>query len=282
MANAFISEIYGESVAKNIANTLEYIPITNSSYDPFYALYNLTAKESYESFFQPFLKTQLQESPTSTLAVNATRNYGVIIYPGFVGLDAIGVLGYPEYAAAKNPINISIISHSLEPVATFGRPGNPSPLGQKWVPTHTFSNPPPIDVLIVPGLPTAGPFPHATELLKFITSVYPKVEHLVTVGTGSVLVAQAGLLAGRNATTSKSVWKEATTDRRVKWTTGRWVRDGNIWTASGAAAGLDVGNALSIELYGANTTQVAWTGMEYTPHSSSTEDPFAAVWGIHV
>lgn len=273
MAYAFVSAIYGERLAQSITNFIEYVPITNSSYDPFAALYNLSTPAPATQSISP---SRRQVAPTS--------RWGILAFPGFIGLDVIGVGSYIEHTSlqAAYPGNISLIAHSLSPVRTASLALNGGP---QLVPTNVLSNPPEIDILIVPGLATAGPFPYHDELVAYIRTVYPTLKHIMSVGTGSMLLAAAGVLDGRKATTSKALFYPATApfrgkEHHIEWTTGRWVRDGNVWTTSGSAACLDATNALSIDLFGEAVTLKAANQLEYTPRTNASSDPFASIWGV--
>jgi putative intracellular protease/amidase len=102
-----------------------------------------------------------------------------------------------------------------------------SNFSQQILPTHTFKHPPKdLDVLFVPG----GPGSMVLELddaIAYIRHVYPSLQYIFSVCTGSTLLARAGVLDGKNATTNKSVWKWATaTGPKTNWLPGRWVVDG--------------------------------------------------------
>ena len=104
------------------------------------------------------------------------------------------------------------------------------------VPTHTFADAPDLDVLIIPGgMGMRAPDDVLKAELKYITDTYPKVKYIITVCTGSALLARTGLLDGRRATTNKTSWKGVVGfGPLVKWVApARWVVDGNIWTAAG-------------------------------------------------
>jgi len=67
----------------------------------------------------------------------------------------------------------------------------------------------------------------------------------------------------------------------VKWVKkARWVDGGDIVTASGIAAGMDMTHAVISRLYGKDiaTWLELWT--EYEPHRDPTWDPFAAMAGL--
>ncbi len=76
-------------------------------------------------------------------------------------------------------------------------------------------------------------------VLGWLNSLYSSptnpLKYLLSVCTGSWLLARAGLLDGKKATSNKFAW-EATvqqSDKTVWIRTARWVHDGNIITASG-------------------------------------------------
>lgn len=97
------------------------------------------------------------------------------------------------------------------------------------------------------------------SLFTWLKAVTPKVRRLGAVCVGAFLLAEAGLLNGRRATTH---WKFAEELRkrypRVKAVTEPiWVRDGNIYTSAGISAGIDLalawveedcGNAIASEV----------------------------------
>ncbi|KAJ2906252.1 putative mfs monocarboxylate transporter [Zalerion maritima] len=90
-------------------------------------------------------------TPSSPLRV------GVLIYPGFQALDVFGPLDVLGQVAHTHHITLSIISETLSPVSTLAPAQKasstfPSPsFEQTVVPTHTLSNAPVLDILIVPG-----------------------------------------------------------------------------------------------------------------------------------
>ena len=273
MAYAFVSTVYGEMLAKSIADKLEYVPTANASRDPFAAIYNLVTPSNTPSDILP---------PTPK---GFKSEWTVVVYPGFNVLDVVSVTTFTELIGLRPefPVNVSVAAPRLDVIAS----GSLSPSGgQHLMPTHSFDeSPKDVDVLIVPGLSNVGPFPYQDEITAYIAKTYPHVKHIISIGTGSILLAAAGVLNGRKATTSKADFDTATAlfrddGKNITWTTGRWVRDGNVWTASGTASGLDAANALCTEMFGAAVAQKASVMMEYVPRTKAWEDPFAEVWGV--
>ena len=104
----------------------------------------------------------------------------------------------------------------------------------------------------------------------------------MTVCTGSALLAQAGLLDGRRATTNKMFfsWPESTWPA-VRWVReARWVEDGKLWTSSGVSAGIDMALAVVQRLADEKTAELLATATEYEWHRDPAWDPFARVHGL--
>jgi transcriptional regulator GlxA family with amidase domain len=209
--------------------------------------------------------------------------YGIIVFPGFQALDVFGPLDVMNTVAAQSKINLSIIASTYDPVSTHSDlfPGIGSTFNEHVVPTHTFDNPPEdLDVLLVPG--GGGTRAELLDAIKYIKDIYPSLQYLFSVCTGASLLARAGVLDGRRATTNKKDWAWATsTGPNVTWVpVARWVVDGNIWTTSGIAAGLDGIYAYVNFLYGPDFATNIANYLEYERHLNSSDDPFAAIWNV--
>ncbi|KAM5530780.1 hypothetical protein V8D89_015555 [Ganoderma adspersum] len=87
---------------------------------------------------------------------------------------------------------------------------------------------------------------------RFTWKAYSTSKHLITICNGASVVAMAGVLDGRRATTSKVVWKTATAvGPKVDWVKmARYIVDGNCWTPTGIGAGMDVTLAWIARVYG--------------------------------
>lgn len=153
--------------------------------------------------------------------------------------------------------------------------------------THSFANAPALDILFVPGGLgiVALEQNNDTTIEDFIAKRYAKLDYLVGVSLGVVGLAKSGVLKGKRATTNKSAWTYVTTTpghgENITWVPqARWVVDGNIWTTSGIAAGLDAAYALLKQIYGTESLDYMMNVIEYAPHTNPAWDPYAAVFNV--
>ncbi len=85
------------------------------------------------------------------------------------------------------------------------------------VPTHTYADNPPIDVLLVPG-GAASRSPDLGPEIEYIRKIFPRLKYLITICTGAGIAAQAGVLDGYRATTNKAAWNTMVAmGPKVKW-----------------------------------------------------------------
>lgn len=254
------------------------------------------SKHPYEPHLYCFLPPP-QYYNTSSITTHLTkmaeceppRRYGVLLFPAFQALDVFGPLDALNLLSFTTQLNLSIIARTLDPVTT--KPQSPAMLaigsnfGQSVLPTHTFDNAPEdIEVLIVPG-GVGTRSPDLSPEINFIKQRYPKLKHLLSVCTGAGLLARAGVLDGKRATTNKKAWAETTAlGPNVNWVThARWVEDGNLWTSSGVSAGIDMMVAFIGAKYpkieGEDRGDVVARAMEYIRNKEG-DDPFADYYGL--
>jgi transcriptional regulator GlxA family with amidase domain len=109
-----------------------------------------------------------------------------------------------------------------------------------------------IDTLLVVGGPGTRGAVQNRELLVWLRRMAPRVRRLGAVCTGSFLLAKAGLLDGRRATTHWASGAELARryPRVIVDADLIFIRDGNIYTSAGVTAGMDLALALVEEDYG--------------------------------
>lgn len=230
---------------------------------------------------QPFLQLPASAKPEDKVPLS----YGLVLYPGFQALDVFGPLDALNVLSYLYPIKLYILAESLEPVSTkspqgFEHPG--SAFSQSIVPTHTFQDAPKIDVLIIPGGVGNRPPADLDSCLSYIEKVYPDLQYVFTICTGSGMLARTGVLDGRRATTNKKAFTRIVGYRpKVNWIgKARWVVDGNIWTAAGVSAGIDAIFDFISAVYGEGVASMIADFMEYERHLDPSWDPYAAQNGL--
>jgi transcriptional regulator GlxA family with amidase domain len=215
--------------------------------------------------------------------------FGIALFEGFETIDVMGTAEVIENLLNGNyHVELYLLGETLGPVSnkpTFDTsiiPHNSS-VFQTVLPSYTFANPPDnLEVLIVPG--GFGTFypGNINATVHFVRDIYPKLKYLITVCTGAMVAAEAGLLDGKRATTNKPEWVEATASGpNTTWVApARWVVDGNIWTTSGNSAGMDGVFGFVDCLYGTQLADAMSDDMEYQRHPDPSWDPYAKIFNV--
>lgn len=171
----------------------------------------------------------------------SARRIDVLIFPDFQLLDAAGPIAAFEIAA-----RMAQGAYDLRVVST--RPG--------WVASSsgaalqaTALDGGAIDTLLVSGGDGTRPERLDPSVSAAVAAAAPRARRIVSVCSGAFILAQAGLLEGRRATTH---WSR-TADFRRRFPGTRlepdriYVRDDPIWTSAGITAGIDLSLALIAE-----------------------------------
>jgi transcriptional regulator GlxA family with amidase domain len=122
------------------------------------------------------------------------------------------------------------------------------------------------DIIVVPGGPGQAAQMTAGPLQDWLVEADRTSAWTTSVCTGSLVLAAAGLLTGRNATT---YWLAHDELRRLGATPRqgeRYVFDGKYVTAAGVSAGIDMALALAGRVAGDEVAQRIQLGIEYDPH----------------
>jgi transcriptional regulator GlxA family with amidase domain len=164
----------------------------------------------------------------------------------------------PETIAKAPEFVFHHIGETLEPVALTA--------GVTLVPTTKVNNAPELDILLIGGdSPVRSNIPESYK--EFIRRHVASGKLLFTNCTGAAVVAQTGVLDGKAATVNKVEfnWVKQRYPA-VKWTKAKnWVVDGNIWTGSGAVAGMDMVAHWIKENYGLNVLTEAARSLDFEP-----------------
>jgi putative intracellular protease/amidase len=133
------------------------------------------------------------------------------------------------------------------------------------------------DILLIPG-----GFGTRTEvdnraLINTIRDLAEKARYVLTVCTGSALLAKTGLITQKKATSNKLSFdwvREQDTD--VEWIrNARWVVDGKFYSSSGVSAGIDMALGFICDAHGIETAKAVAKGMEYLWNADKDNDPFS-------
>jgi transcriptional regulator GlxA family with amidase domain len=120
------------------------------------------------------------------------------------------------------------------------------------------------DVVLVPGGPGQIEQMHNERLLGWLREVHETSTWTVGVCTGSLILAAAGLLAGRRATAHWTALDELGR-LGVEVVRERYVFDGKLVTTGGVSAGIDMALALAARIAGEQVAQAIQLGIEYDP-----------------
>lgn len=135
--------------------------------------------------------------------------------------------------------------------------------GLSVLPEATFMNHPDIDVLIVPGGVVAAEV-DKQEVIAWIAAQAKRCELVASVCTGALMLAQAGLLDGKAATTHWDDLEELRRYPQVRvQAERRWVDEGGIVTSGGISAGIDMSLHLVERLAGRELAVQTARRMEY-------------------
>lgn len=184
----------------------------------------------------------------------------MLVYPKFTALDLVG----PHYFFAclfGAKVHLVTTEKDLSPVM--------SDLGLAITPTVTMADAPKdLDVLFMPGgtegtLSVMG----RADTMAWVQDRASRAKHVTSVCTGSMILAKAGLLKGKRATSHWAV-RETLSDFGAIPVDQRVVQDGNVLTGAGVSAGLDFAIALVEQLRGRAYAEALVLQGEYAPSPS--------------
>lgn len=186
---------------------------------------------------------------------------GIFLY------DDVEVL---DFAGPFEVFSVTEIENDQQPfvVETVSEKGNLviATNGLKVQPDYSFDNVPRFDILIIPGgLGAREREMYNDNVINWITNQMKTVQLMTSVCTGALLLAKAGLLNGKMATTHwaslerlKIEFPHVEVQREVKF-----VDEGNIITSGGISAGINMSFHIVKRLLGSEVAQNTAKIMEY-------------------
>ncbi|HEX3511374.1 MAG TPA: GlxA family transcriptional regulator [Solirubrobacteraceae bacterium] len=173
------------------------------------------------------------------------RQVAILLYPGVQSLDVTGPL--EVFAAAdrvaretgRQGYEITLLAAEAGPLQTSS--------GMSIVPDAVLARTPaPLDTLIVPGGSGGRTVASEPATLRWVARCAGRARRTASVCTGAFVLARAGLLDGRRATTHWAFAQRLAREHPAVTVEPDpiFVRDGSIWTSAGVTAGIDLALAL--------------------------------------
>lgn len=191
--------------------------------------------------------------------MNRPLQIGLLLFPDVTQLDLTG----PWEVFARTPgVECHLIWKDLQPVR--------SDRGLSILPTTTFADCPPLDVICVPGGPGQIALMSDDITLNFLRQQADQAKWVTSVCTGSLVLGAAGLLKGYRAT-SHWISIDQLALLGAEPVSQRVVRDRNRISGAGVTSGIDFALTLVAEIAGDAVAKSVQLQMEYDP-----EPPFTS------
>jgi cyclohexyl-isocyanide hydratase len=184
---------------------------------------------------------------------------GSVVFPNLTQLDFTGPLQVLHHLPGATT---HIVSKTGVPV--------PSDCPLSILPTATFADCPPLDLLCIPGGVGMDQAMEDEETIAFVRPEGARARYVTSVCTGAFILGAAGLLRGKRATTHWALHHLLPRVGAIP-VKERVVRDGNTFTGGGVTAGVDFAFVVLSEIAGPVVAQTVQLGIEYDP-----KPPFAA------
>lgn len=185
---------------------------------------------------------------------------GILVFDGAEELDFVGPFEVLTVAAALRAGGDRVVT-----IAEQSRPITCAK-GLRVLPDHDFASAPALDLLLVPGgLGTRREVANE-RLVAWIRSAGAGVRFVTSVCTGALLLHEAGFARDRRVTTHWAFVESLRARGEVTVVEGeRWVRDGNLVTAAGISAGIDMALWLVGEIWSPDLARATQRQMDYDP-----------------
>jgi transcriptional regulator GlxA family with amidase domain len=192
--------------------------------------------------------------------MTSTRNLAILVFPDVELLDFCGpyeVFSVANRFIADTPFNVFTIAENAGPVLSHN--------GLSVNSHHSLSGCPRPDILLVPGGRGTRALLTNSALIDWIKAIATKTELLLSVCTGSLLLAKAGLLDGLATTThhgSLELLRELAPSAAIH-SDRRYLDNGRIICSAGISAGIDMSFHVVAKLHGDDVAAKTARQMEY-------------------
>lgn len=179
----------------------------------------------------------------------------IVTYPGFTALDMIGPY---EVLRSLPDAEVRFVWHEAGPITADS---GVLVIGA----THSLAETPSPDVVLVPGGPSTPVHARDDVLLDWLRRVHQTARWTTSVCSGSVILAAAGLLEGRRATSHWLTVPALKAFGAVPVGDERIVHEDDVVTCAGVSAGLDMALWLAGEIGGEARAKAIQLLIEYDP-----------------
>ncbi len=180
----------------------------------------------------------------------------IVLYQGVTALDAIG-----PYEVLKFIPGAEICFVSNKPQAITADSGVLI-IGA----THSFDDVPRPDIVLVPGSTANTATAMADkELITWLQQVHQTTTLTLSVCSGALILAAAGILDGRKATTHWIAQSALKAFGAIPQKNDRIVKSGKIVTAAGVSSGIDLALTIVKDLCGQERAEIVQLLIEYDP-----------------
>jgi transcriptional regulator GlxA family with amidase domain len=182
---------------------------------------------------------------------------GILLFDGVEELDFAGP--WEVFTMARMPgDSVVTVAERLDPINCAK--------GLRVLPDHTFADAPAIDVLVVPGGQGTRTEIDNPVLIDWIAKVAPGCAWVTSVCTGAFLLHRAGPARNKEVTTHWASIDRLRDEGSVTVRDDiRYVPDGNLVTAAGISAGIDMSLWLVGQIHGVEHARFTQHAMEYHP-----------------
>lgn len=191
------------------------------------------------------------------------RNVGVLVYDG---VDLLDVAGPAQvFASAGSAFRVFTVGVSTKPIRATA--------GMTITPEFTIESAPRADILVVPGGPLDALLENK-QVVSWVQRSADNAEIVMSVCSGALLLAKAGLLDGREATTyPQYLDKLREAAPKAKVVEAEYVDAGVVITCDGNSGGIDAALHVVGKLAGKDTARAAMKSMAYRPGGRALAEP---------
>ncbi len=189
------------------------------------------------------------------------RKLGIVVFHDVEVLDFAGP--FEVFSVTKEQNNNELFDISL---ISVGEKNVVAKNGLNIVADFSIKEINHLDILLIPGGQGVRPLVYNSEFIEWVMSVSKESELVLSVCTGALVLAKAGLLDGLKATTHHQAYgelRELITNTEIVEGGLRYVDNGRVITSGGISAGIDMSFHVIDRLFGKEISEKTADYMEY-------------------